>query len=63
MTVGRVLRVRLIVAAVGAFVFFFGIRRESDRMRWIGIGFVGLAWLGRFYRPSPKPIEGQGPSI
>jgi hypothetical protein len=58
-----VLRIRLVLAAIGATVFFFGIRAESDRTRWIGVAFVGAAWLGRFYRPRREESNRQGPSI
>jgi hypothetical protein len=62
-TVGRVVRVRLSLAAVGAVLFFFGIRSESERLRWLGIGFVGLAWLARFYRPARRDNPDHDPSM
>lgn len=60
---GRLLRVRLILAAIGAVIFFIGTRNESQRVRWVGIGFVAAAWLSRFLRAALPRKDDQDPSI
>jgi hypothetical protein len=56
----RLAQVKLIVALLGIAVFGYGIRIDSEVVRWIGIGLVALAWVMRFVRrkaPAQLPDE------
>lgn len=43
-------RAKVALALIGLVLFGAGVRLERDELRWIGIGFVSVAWLMRFAR-------------
>ena len=45
---------RLIVALIAAILLGYGIRTDSEAVRWAGIGFLVAALLMRFIRPREK---------
>ncbi len=45
---------RLIVALIAAILLGYGIRADSEAVRWAGIGFLVAALLMRFIRPGEK---------
>ena len=46
--------IKVIVAVVGITVWAFGYQRDDSTLRWIGIAFLAVAMLLRFYRPRPR---------
>ena len=44
-------RAKIALALIGLVVFGAGVRLERIELRWIGLGFVAVAWLMRFVRP------------
>jgi hypothetical protein len=55
-------RFKLGLTLAGLAVFGAGIRFDSGRLRYIGIGFVAAAWLLRFLRrdrQEPQETEGE----
>jgi hypothetical protein len=44
-------RAKIALALIGLVVFGAGVRLESAEVRWIGLGFVAVAWSFRFVRP------------
>lgn len=52
-------RIKLALALIGVVVFAAGVRFDDVRLRYIGIGFVAVAWVLRFVRkraePDPEP--------
>jgi hypothetical protein len=49
--------VRLGIALVGVVTFLYGVREGQDRVRWLGVGFVAIAWILRFWHRRPVPQE------
>lgn len=45
------LQLKIGFAVVGLLVFGYGLRVDDGAIRWVGIAFVGLAFLLRFWRP------------
>ncbi len=45
---------RLIVALIAAILLGYGMRADSEAVRWAGIGFLVAALLMRFIRPGEK---------
>lgn len=45
---------RLIVALIAAILLGYGIRTDSETVRWAGIGFLVAALLMRFIRPRER---------
>ncbi len=45
---------RLIVALIAAILLAYGIRTDSEAVRWAGIGLLVAALLMRFIRPREK---------
>jgi hypothetical protein len=43
-------RFKVALALIGLVLFGAGVRLERVEIRWIGLGFVILAWLLRFAR-------------
>jgi hypothetical protein len=48
--VNRLTVLKLALGATGVVVFGYGLRVDSQELRWIGIGFVAVAALLRFMR-------------
>lgn len=44
-------RAKIALALIGLVVFGAGVRLERTELRWVGLGFVVLAWLLRFAGP------------
>ena len=44
-------RVKLALAVIGALVFGYGVRVDSENVRWAGAGLLGVALLLRFFQP------------
>jgi hypothetical protein len=44
-------RIKLALALIGVAVFAAGVRYDYARLRFVGIGFVFVAWVLRFVRP------------
>jgi hypothetical protein len=40
--------IKLAIAAVGLFVWGFGMRADDARIRWVGIAMLAIAFLLRF---------------
>ena len=43
-------RTKIALALIGLVLFGAGVRLERTDLRWIGFGFVAVAWLLRFAR-------------
>ena len=43
-------RTKIALALIGLVLFGAGVRLERTELRWIGLGFVAVAWLLRFVR-------------
>ena len=43
-------RAKVALALIGLVLFGAGVRLERVELRWIGLGFVAVAWLLRFVR-------------
>ena len=41
---------KVALALIGILLFGAGVRLEREELRWIGLGFVVVAWLLRFLR-------------
>jgi hypothetical protein len=39
-----------VIAVAGLVVFGYGVRADSERMRWLGIGFLVVAFAFRFVK-------------
>jgi Na+(H+)/acetate symporter ActP len=50
----RVTVAKIAFALAGVGTFAYGIRTEDTIIRWVGIGFVVLAFLLRFMRKQPR---------
>lgn len=46
-----VFQLKIGFAVVGLLAFGYGMRVNDSVIRWVGIGFVALAFLLRFWRP------------
>ena len=44
-------RAKIALALIGLVLFGAGVRLERTELRWIGLGFVVMAWLLRFAGP------------
>ena len=44
-------RAKIAMALIGLVLFGAGVRLERVEVRWIGLGFVAVAWSLRFVRP------------
>ena len=44
-------RAKIALALIGLVLFGAGVRLERTELRWIGLGFVVVAWLLRFAGP------------
>ena len=49
-------RFKIAMALIGLVLFGAGVRMERVELRWIGLGFVVVAWLLRFVR---RPDSGE----
>jgi hypothetical protein len=47
-------QIQLALLAIGVIVWGYGQRIDDERLTLIGLGFFGLAFLGRFLKRSPK---------
>lgn len=46
---------RVTIAIAGLAVFGYGIRAENRTIRWVGIAFIVLAFVIRFFgKPKPR---------
>ena len=43
-------RAKVALAVIGLVLFGAGVRLERAELRWVGIGFVAVAWVMRFVR-------------
>jgi hypothetical protein len=48
--VSTLTRTKIALALIGLVLFGAGVRLERTELRWIGLGFVVVAWLLRFSR-------------
>ena len=55
-----VLRLKIVLVAVGLLVFAWGVRTGVSAVRWVGIGLVFVAWVLRFWR---KPMPPSADSV
>ena len=53
-------RAKIALALIGLVVFGAGVRFERTELRWVGLGFVVLAWLLRFARRGTEDGAGKG---
>jgi protein-S-isoprenylcysteine O-methyltransferase Ste14 len=51
----RVTWIRLVVAAVGLFVWSYGYRADDPAIRWVGIAMLAVALLLRFWARRRMP--------
>jgi hypothetical protein len=42
---------KIALALIGLVLFGVGVRLEREELRWIGLGFVVVAWVLRFAGP------------
>ena len=49
--------IKLALAVIGLILFGWGIRVDAESYRWVGIGFVLVAWLMRFTSRKPPHPE------
>lgn len=54
MTASAILRLRLILAAVGFAIWATGARAGDNRIMYAGLAVMFLSVLGRFLRPSDR---------
>jgi hypothetical protein len=47
-------RVKLALALMGAIVFGYGMRVDSENVRWGGVALLACAFLLRFVRPRSR---------
>ena len=52
-------RAKIALALIGLVLFGAGVRLERSDVRWIGVGFVVVAWLMRFVRSRTPSEPGQ----
>ena len=52
-----VLRLKIVLVAVGLVVFAWGLRINVSSIRWVGIGLVFAAWVIRFWRKRPFDVS------
>ena len=53
-------RAKVALALIGLVIFGAGVRFERTELRWVGLGFVVLAWLLRFARRGTEDGAGKG---
>ena len=56
-----ILHIRLVLALVGIATWAYGARIDSQNVRWLGIGIIGLSLLLRFVRPKQPPRDPGSP--
>ena len=49
----RIAMIRFGIAILGLIVWSYGAREDIERMRWLGIGIIVVAFLLRFVGPRP----------
>jgi arginine exporter protein ArgO len=49
------LRVKLALAVFGVAVFLYGMQTDQPVVRWVGIWFVFVAWVLRFWKRPSRP--------
>jgi hypothetical protein len=49
--VSALTRTKIALALIGLVLFGAGVRLERTELRWIGLGFVLVAWMMRFAGP------------
>ena len=54
-------RGKIALALIGILLFGAGVRLEREELRWIGLGFVVVAWLLRFAGPRKPGQPGKAP--
>lgn len=58
-----VLRLKIVLVAVGLLVFAWGLRSDVTIVRWVGIAMVFVAWMLRFWRGRAGGVpEERGPA-
>jgi hypothetical protein len=56
-------RVKLVLAVVGLSLFFVGVKRDDQVVRWAGISLVAVAFLLRFApQREDDPAKDESPS-
>jgi hypothetical protein len=53
MNPSTLLRLRLALSLVGFLIWAWGARSDNRAAMWVGIGFMGLAVIARFFGPRP----------
>jgi hypothetical protein len=54
-------RGKIALALIGILLFGAGVRLEREELRWIGLGFVVVAWVLRFAGPRTPSRTGKTP--
>ena len=49
-------KVKLGLTLIGLILFAYGARMDDATIRAIGIGFVAVAWVMRFFRPKSSGL-------
>ena len=49
----RLVAAKMVLALVGAAIFAYGVRYDDAVVRWVGIGFIAVAFLARFVTRGP----------
>ena len=49
--------IKLGAAIIGVVLVGWGMRVDDPRLRWVGIGFLAVAWLTRFGKPRQTPPD------
>lgn len=50
----RVVAAKMVLALVGAAIFAYGVRYDDVVVRWVGIGFIAVAFLARFVKTGSR---------
>jgi hypothetical protein len=45
---------KMVLALVGAAIFAYGVRYADVVVRWVGMGFIAVAFLARFVKSGPR---------
>ena len=48
-------RAKFALALIGMILFGYGVRVDDDRLRWMGIGFLAVSLILRWWRREPRP--------
>ena len=48
-------RAKIALALIGVILFGYGVRAEDDRLRWMGVAFLAISVILRWWRREPRP--------